>query len=75
MYSAVQNYLKAVGIDAELEPIQVGRQNELVMGGKWEGMLQAAQSNIDVLSMLNEMYTASREVCQHGGAARLFASD
>jgi peptide/nickel transport system substrate-binding protein len=59
MYGAVQNYLKAVGIDAELEPIQVGRQNELVMGGKWEGMLQAAQSNIDVLSMLNEMYTAS----------------
>jgi peptide/nickel transport system substrate-binding protein len=58
-YTAVQNYLKAIGIDAELEPIQTGRQTELVMGGRWEGMLQSAQSNIDVLSMLNEMYTAS----------------
>jgi ABC-type transport system substrate-binding protein len=58
-FSAVQSYLKAVGIDAELEPITVGRQNEYVMGGKWEGMLQSAQSNIDVLSMINEMYTAT----------------
>ena len=62
MYTAgTQGYLKAVGIDAGLEPIQAARQNELVMGGKWEGMLQSAQSNIDILSMLNEMYIASRK--------------
>jgi hypothetical protein len=29
------------------------------MGGKWDGLFQSAQSNIDVLSMINEMYTAT----------------
>jgi peptide/nickel transport system substrate-binding protein len=58
-YSSIQNYLKAVGIDAELEPVQIGKFNELIAGGKWEGMLQGAQSNIDILAMLNEMYTAT----------------
>jgi peptide/nickel transport system substrate-binding protein len=56
MYGAVQSYLKAVGIDAEMEIIQIGRWNELIAGGKWEGMLVGSNSNIDVLAMTREMF-------------------
>jgi peptide/nickel transport system substrate-binding protein len=56
MYGAVQSYLKAAGIDAEMEIIQIGRWNELIAGGKWEGLLVGANSNIDVLAMTREMF-------------------
>ncbi|HVN96641.1 MAG TPA: ABC transporter substrate-binding protein [Syntrophorhabdaceae bacterium] len=39
LFAAVQGYLQAVGIDAELEPAQTGRWNQAVLqGGKWEGL-------------------------------------
>jgi peptide/nickel transport system substrate-binding protein len=59
MLASMQNYLKAVGIDAELEPLNVGRWLQLVRGGKWEGMLMGVGSGVDVLAMLNGMYTGA----------------
>jgi peptide/nickel transport system substrate-binding protein len=59
MLSSIQGYLKSVGIDVELEPLQVGRWMQLALGGKWEGMLMGIGSGVDVLSMLNSMYTGA----------------
>jgi peptide/nickel transport system substrate-binding protein len=43
VFTAVQGYLKAVGIEAELEPITIGRYDEIAFkGGKWEGLLMNA---------------------------------
>lgn len=39
-YTAVQGFLKAVGIDADLDPATSARWNEVALaGGKWEGLL------------------------------------
>ncbi|MDD1753496.1 MAG: ABC transporter substrate-binding protein [Methanotrichaceae archaeon] len=41
LFTAVQGYFKAVGIDAELDPAQIGRYNQTSQqGGKWEGLVQ-----------------------------------
>jgi peptide/nickel transport system substrate-binding protein len=64
LYSAIQNYLKVVGIDAELDPSQIGRWNQLASGGKWEGMLVGLNANIDVLAMINQMYTGTGKFTQ-----------
>lgn len=41
-FTAVQGYLKEVGIDAELELVDTGRLHKIVVGGSWEGMMWAA---------------------------------
>ena len=41
---AVQGYLKAVGIDAELVPLQAGAWNQMTAGGTWDGLLYGAAS-------------------------------
>jgi peptide/nickel transport system substrate-binding protein len=64
LYTAVQNYLKIVGIEVELEPAQIGRINQLVNGGKWEGMMVSLDANIDVLALINEMYTGTKKFVQ-----------
>jgi len=58
-FIAVQGYLKAVGIDAELDPAQVGRYDQIVLqGGKWEGLICNSVSPFpDVASGLNMMYS------------------
>ena len=41
LFTAIQGYLKAVGIDAELDPAQMGRFDQMaIQGGKWEGLIQ-----------------------------------
>ncbi len=40
VYAAVQAYLKEIGIDVQLEPVQTGRLNQISYEGvKWEGMI------------------------------------
>ena len=58
-FTAVQGYLKAVGIDAELDPSQVGRYDQIVLqGGKWEGLICNSVSPYpDVAAGLNMMYS------------------
>jgi peptide/nickel transport system substrate-binding protein len=50
IYGATQNYLKAVGIDATLNPILAAKWMELaVRGGKWDGLMHiGAVQNLDV---------------------------
>jgi peptide/nickel transport system substrate-binding protein len=51
--AAVQGYLKAVGIDAEIDATQPGRWNQSAMGGTWEGLIfGSASGEPDVLSLL-----------------------
>jgi peptide/nickel transport system substrate-binding protein len=59
VYAAVQNYLKAVGIDAELDPAQLGRWNQVGNGGKWEGMVVGMAASIDVLALIDQNYSGS----------------
>ncbi len=41
VFAAVQAYLRAVGIDLDLDPVQGGRYNQVIFsGGKWEGLTQ-----------------------------------
>ena len=58
-FIAVQGFLKAVGIDAELDPSQVGRYDQIVLqGGKWEGLICNSVSPFpDVAAGLNMMYS------------------
>jgi peptide/nickel transport system substrate-binding protein len=59
VYTAVQAYMKAVGIDVELDPVQLGKWTQVVNGGKWEGMLVGTNTNIDVLAMIDQIYSGS----------------
>jgi ABC-type transport system substrate-binding protein len=44
-FTVVQGYLKAVGIDAQLDPAQRGRYNQVALdGGKWEGLIMSTGS-------------------------------
>jgi ABC-type transport system substrate-binding protein len=56
--AAAQGYLKAVGIDAELDPVQRARWYQLaIQGGKWEGLIWAGVSpNPDVSAALATRY-------------------
>ncbi len=58
VFVAVQGYLKAVGIDAELEPIQIARYDQVAFqGGKWDGLIMnAVLSNPDVVALLAQSY-------------------
>ena len=58
IYTAVQGYLKTVGIDAELDPSQTGRYDQVAFqGGKWEGLIvNATSSNPDVIAYLEQRY-------------------
>ena len=59
LYAAIQNYLRVVGIDAELEPAQLGRFNQIVASGKWDGLLVGMATGIDVLAMMDQVYSGS----------------
>ena len=58
VFAAVQGYLKSVGIDAELEPIQIARYDQVAFqGGKWDGLIMnAVLSNPDVVALLAQSY-------------------
>jgi peptide/nickel transport system substrate-binding protein len=58
IYTAVQGYLKAVGIEAELDPSATGRYDQVAMqGGAWEGLIvNATSSNPDVVAYLAQRY-------------------
>jgi ABC-type transport system substrate-binding protein len=58
LYAAVQGYLKAVGIDAELEPVQRIRYDQIALqGGKWEGLIHSGVMGIpDVAAALISRY-------------------
>jgi ABC-type transport system substrate-binding protein len=59
VYTAVQSYLKEVGIEVELEPVQLGKWTQIANGGKWEGMLVGTNTNIDILAMVDQIYSGS----------------
>jgi peptide/nickel transport system substrate-binding protein len=58
-FAAVQGYLKAVGIDAELDPVQTGRYDQIAFqGGKWDGLLcDAVSPNPDLTAALAQNYS------------------
>ena len=58
VFTAVQGYLKAVGIDVELDPMQMGRHTQTIwQGGKWEGLIMTQPSgNPDLLVLLAPFY-------------------
>jgi peptide/nickel transport system substrate-binding protein len=58
VFVAVQGYLKAVGIDAELEPVQIQRYDLVAFqGGKWEGLIMdAVLANPDIVALLAQSY-------------------
>jgi peptide/nickel transport system substrate-binding protein len=64
MTTAIQSYLKNVGIDADLDPIQIGKWNQIAAGGKWEGMIFGLNANIDVLALINQMYGGTGKFVQ-----------
>ena len=50
---AAQGYLRAVGIDAELDPAMQARWDTSAMGGTWEGLIFGASSGEpDVLTLM-----------------------
>jgi ABC-type transport system substrate-binding protein len=60
IFTAVQGYLKAVGIDAELDPVQSARYDQIALqGGKWEGLIYCTyfSSNPDITSALALAYS------------------
>jgi peptide/nickel transport system substrate-binding protein len=58
-FTAVQGYLKAVGIDTELDPIQSGKYDQLALqGGRWDGLLvNMVSPNPDVTAALAQIYS------------------
>jgi ABC-type transport system substrate-binding protein len=58
LFAAVQGFLKAVGIDAELDPAQKARYDQLAtQGGKWEGLIMNRVSpNPDVTGVIAAIY-------------------
>jgi ABC-type transport system substrate-binding protein len=58
-FTAVQGFLKTVGIDAELIPTQTGRYNQIAFeGGSWEGLIENAFSSYsDVAAALVQRYS------------------
>jgi peptide/nickel transport system substrate-binding protein len=60
VYVAIQGFLKEVGIDAELDPIQSGRWNQVLTGAKWEGLYMGhSLGNPDSVVMLAQLYSSS----------------
>ncbi len=58
LFTAVQGYLRAVGIDADLDPAQKGRYDQIAtLGGKWEGLIMNRVSpNPDVPGVMSAIY-------------------
>jgi peptide/nickel transport system substrate-binding protein len=58
-FTAVQAYLKAVGIEAELDQSAPGRYDQIAFrGGKWEGLIvNAVPSNPDLAAALASNYS------------------
>ena len=58
LFTAIQGYLKAVGIDAELDPMLTGGYDKIAMlGGKWEGLIiNAVSPNPDLAAALAARY-------------------
>jgi peptide/nickel transport system substrate-binding protein len=44
-FVAVQGYLTAVGIDVELEPLQIAKFDQIMFGGTWEGLIYGPYSS------------------------------
>jgi peptide/nickel transport system substrate-binding protein len=61
LMTAVQGYLQAIGIDAELDPMQRARWNQVALqGGKWEGLIWAGvSSNPDVAAWLASRFAGA----------------
>jgi ABC-type transport system substrate-binding protein len=62
LYTAVQGYLKAVGIDAQLDTVTNARWNQIALGGgKWEGLMMGGLlANPDVTGALLSRYSGGR---------------
>ncbi len=58
LYTAVQAYFKAIGIEAELEPVTSPKWTQIALtGGKWDGMIQGGVTgNPDVAGTLAARY-------------------
>lgn len=66
-FTAVQGYLKAVGIDAEMDPMQQARLTQVAWdGGKWEGLILSREAaNPDLVGLLAQSFA---------GGAKFFTS-
>jgi len=58
VFGAIQAYLKAIGVEVELDSVQIGKYTQTVyQGGKWEGLVQAQPSgNPDVVVIMSTQY-------------------
>jgi peptide/nickel transport system substrate-binding protein len=57
IFTAVQGYLREVGIDAELDRMEQTRYNQITRGGQWEGLLRGSLSpSPDVVTLLAMFY-------------------
>jgi len=62
VYTAVQNYLKQVGIDAQVEPAEYGKLQQLYWGGTWDGLLIASGSPVpDTLVPLLRFFASGKQ--------------
>jgi peptide/nickel transport system substrate-binding protein len=63
VFAAVQGYLRAIGIEVELEPVQIGKYTQTVyQGGKWEGLVQAQPTgNPDVVVTMSTQYGGGKQ--------------
>ena len=66
IFTAVQGYLKGVGIDAELDPNTMARYNQIAFqGGKWEGLMMSGPSpNPDIVAPLAQRYLGGKSYSQ-----------
>lgn len=57
-FTAVQGFLKAVGIDAEMDPMQQARLTQTAWdGGKWEGLILSREAaNPDLAGLLAQSF-------------------
>jgi len=66
LYGAAQGYLKAVGIDAVLDPVDLPKWTEVAMqGAKWEGFVHASVlPTPDVAAALAARYSGGKSFSQ-----------
>jgi len=61
LYAAVQGYLKEVGIDAELDPMDYGRLQKNLWGGSYEGLhLGSGGPTADPVVVLTRLFYSPR---------------
>jgi peptide/nickel transport system substrate-binding protein len=59
LYTAVQGYLQAVGIEAQLDPVNPGRLDQFgFQGSKWDGIIEFAPTSgtVDLAGAMAERY-------------------